>query len=185
MNLKTFGVAVVAITALAALVAPAAATTLTSPEGTAYTSTVEATATNMEMDGAWVTVKCGHSSGKATIEQHGSSIAAGGPLTNLTMTECNYTVTVKNAGSVQVEAGGTLKSTGGEVSIATSVGTCVFTTNGTDVGTGTGTKSTGGHAVLDINSAKIPRTGGNFLCGSSGTLTGSYTITTPATLFLD
>lgn len=181
MNLKTLWLAAIAAAALGALAAPASATTLTSPKGTTYTSTIEATATNLEGHGAFVSVKCGHSTAKATIEQHGESVSAGGNFNTLTFTTCNYTVTVNSVGSVAMDAGGAVKSTGAQVSIATSVGTCVFSTNNTTVGTGTG----GGPAQLDINSAKIPRTGGNFLCGSSGTLTGSYTVTSPSTLFLD
>jgi hypothetical protein len=180
-RLKTLCLIAVVAGALTALAAPASATTLTSPKGTTYTSTIEATATNLKGHGAFVTVECSHSTAKATIEQHGESVSAGGKFSSLTFTSCNYTVTVNSAGSVAMDAGGVVKSTGAQVSIATSVGTCVFATNNTTVGTGTG----GEGAQLDINSAKIPRTGGNFLCGSSGTLTGSYTVTSPSTLFLD
>jgi hypothetical protein len=61
------------------------------------------------------------------------------------------------------------------------VGECVFTFNGTQIGTLT----SGNPAKLDVSSAKIPRTGGNFLCGSSGTWTGSYTVNTPSSLYVD
>ncbi|HXR61107.1 MAG TPA: hypothetical protein VN732_07270, partial [Solirubrobacterales bacterium] len=118
---------------------------------------------------------------------------------------CNFPVTVIKKGSLEVhpikkpEAGkaheactaaqgdtctGTLTSSGTEVTIATSVGSCIFTTSNTSIGLLTPTPDTGGHATLDINSP-IPRTGGNFLCGSTATWTGNYTVVTPSTLYLD
>jgi hypothetical protein len=68
--------------------------------------------------------------------------------------------------------------------MSTSVGTCIFTTASTAIGVLTGTDATGSTAVLDI-SGKIPRTGGNFLCGSSATWTGSYSFTSPDSLWID
>jgi hypothetical protein len=166
------------------LAGTASATVLTSPEGTTYTGSIVATSTNSELDGAFVTVKCGHSEAKGGVESHGGE-TVGGKVSSLTFTSCNYTTTVKQAGTVTVHRNGTLTSSGAEVSIATSVGTCVFTTGSSGPKTDIGNLLEGEPPIYAISSAKIPRTGGNFLCGSSGTWTGSYTITTPSSLWID
>jgi hypothetical protein len=79
----------------------------------------------------------------------------------------------------------TVTSTGTKLTMATSVGTCTYTTNATSIGTLTTTAQTGKTATLDIVSSPIPRTEGNFLCGSSATWTGNYTVTTPDNLWID
>ena len=182
---KMLGLLAVAVTALMAFAGVASATTLTSPAGTTYTSTIKATSTESSLDGAFVTVTCAHSAVEGKVESHGAASTAGGKISSLTFSSCNYPTTVKKAGSLEIHGlgggNGTLTSTGAEIEIATSVGTCIFTTSATDVGTLTG----GTTAKLDIASAKIPRTGGNFLCGSTGTWTGSYTVNTPDTLLVD
>lgn len=190
---KMLGLLAVAVAAMAAFAASASATTLTSPTGTVYTSTIKAESEGTtSLDGAFVTVTCSKSAVEGKVEQHGSGVTVKGNISVLTFTECNFPTTVLKTGSLEahaVEAGteknGTLTSTGAEISIETSVGTCVFTTNATDVGTLTGTNVTGSNPTLDIASAKIPRTAGNFLCGSSGTWTGSYKVTAPATGWID
>lgn len=53
------------------------------------------------------------------------------------------------------------------------------------MGTPFGSVVEGSKAWRDINASKIPRTSGNFLCGSSGTWTGSYDLTTPNDLWVD
>lgn len=198
-HLKLFGLTVIAVVSLMSFAAPASAAWLTSPTGTTYTSLFTATSHSpIELDGTFVTVKCSH----AHLEGHvvGHSPEFGKPvvinLTTHSFTGCNYSVTVAKAGTLlihaigpptgsEVEHTGTVTSTGTEMSVHTSVGTCVFTTSSTDIGTLTGTDDTKGHATIDVNAEKLPRTGGSFLCGSSGTLTGGYTITTPSTLWVD
>ena len=177
---KMLGLLAVAAAALMAFAGPASATILTSPAGTTYTGAIEATSTNGELHGSFVTVKCTHSVAKGSVASHGGAEVHGN-VSSLTFTGCNYATTVGKAGSLTISGTNAVKSTGAEVSIHTSVGTCVFTTNGTPVGTLT----EGTPAVLDINSSKIPRTGGNFLCGSSGEWTGSYDLTTPNDLWVD
>ena len=180
---KMLGLLAVAAAALMAFAGTASATTFTSNEG--ETPSLAATSTNSKLDGAFVTVECSHSEAKGKVEAHGAGVNASGNISSLTFTGCNYTTTVETAGSLSINSSNSVSSTGAKVSIATSVGTCVFTTNNTTVGSLTESSETGGKAVLDINSAKIPRTGGNFLCGSSGTWTGNYTVNTPSTLNVD
>lgn len=196
---KMLGLLAVAAAALMAFVGTASATQLTSPSGTVYTSTISATAGVTELHGSFVTVKCNKSSVSGSVEGHGTSVTAGGLISTLTFSECNFPVTVKKAGSLEIHTeytteedghktqkltangNGTLTSDGAEITIQTSIANCIFTTSGTDIGTLTG----GTTAKLDINSAAIPRTGHSVFCGSSGTWTGSYTVNTPDTLLVD
>lgn len=172
--------------ALAAFATTASASKLTSPTGTTYTSEIGMTSTNWALHGTFVTVKCSHVATRGKVEVHEGGKDAGGKLSSWTMTGCNYTSKVKSEGTIEFTSSQTVFSTGADFEIATSVGTCGFTTNNTFIGNLTDSHDTGENtAVLDHNSAKIPRTYGNFLCGSSGTLTGTSTFTTPDTLYVD
>jgi hypothetical protein len=179
---KMLGLLAVAAAALMAFAGPASASTLTSPAGTtlATGSTIEATSSNSKLHGSFITVECSHSQVKGTVSENATKNKkdAGGSISTLDFTGCNYTVTVSNAGSLSIASNGTVTSTGAAITIHTSVGECVFSTSNTTVGTLTG----GSGATLDINSASIPRTGGSFFCGSSGVWTGNYTVTSPSYL---
>lgn len=177
---KTLGLLTVAAAALMAFAAPASATILTSPEGTTYTGNIVATSTNSELVGSPVTVKCAHSRAEGSVSKHGVG-NAGGTLSSLDFTECNYHTTVNKPGSLEIDSSNNVFSTGAEVTIITSVGTCVYKTNNTSIGSLT----EGFSATHDIGSSKIPRITGNFLCGSSGTWTGSYDLTEPNDLWVD
>jgi hypothetical protein len=187
--IKMLSLAATAAVALLAFAGSASATTITSPSGTVYTSTVKDVSEGaVKLSGSFTTIQCNASAIEGKIEKHGSGVTAAGAVSSMTFTECNFPVTVAKKGSLEVHAtsgsNGTLTSSGAEISIATSIGTCVFTTSNTNLGTVTGSSSTGGAATKDI-SGSIPRTGGNFLCGSSGTLTGSYKGTTPSVAYVD
>jgi hypothetical protein len=181
---KIAGLLAIATVALMALSGSASASIATSPEGTVYTGNVEATSTNAEIHGAFTTIKCTHSLVKFKIEWHGNgtgtTVQVGGNLSYLDFTGCNYETKVKNAGSLGISSSNSVISTGASIEAQTSVGTCVFTTNGTAIGAVT----EGSNASFDIASAKIPRTGGNFLCGSSGEWTGDYDLITPNALWI-
>jgi hypothetical protein len=203
---KILGLLAVAAASLMAFAGSASATTITSPTGTAYTNTITAVSEGAtSLDGAFSTVTCKASHVAGKVESHGSGVTAKGNLTALSFSECNFPVTVEAFGSLEVhpvttnaenkvvacasgECTGTLTSTGAKVKIHTSVGECVFTTENTDVGLITPTNDTGGTATFDIGAhgtGKIPRTAGNFLCGSSGQWTGSYSVTVPDSLYID
>ena len=190
---------VLAAAAFMALAASASATTVTSPSGTVYTSTMKAASegtTTLHNSSLGVSVSCTASSVEGKVQNHGSGVTASGSISSLTFTGCGAdTVTVLKAGSLEVHDktggnnfDGTLTSVGAEITIkngATGV-SCTYTTGtGTDIGTLTGSVSTGGNATLDIESATIPRTGDSILCGSKGQWTGSYKVTTPSTLLVD
>jgi hypothetical protein len=190
--LKTLGPGSVVAIALLAFAGIAQATTLTSPAGTQMK---EGEFVNGELvgsaslHGAFVTIKCGKASGEGIITNAGSSTTTvKGEIFLGTFSECNYPVTVLSTGTTEVHTvgasangNGTLTSSGAKVKLETSVGTCVFTTNGTHLGEVVG----GSPARLKILTAKIPRTEGNFLCGSSGTLTAELVATSPSTVLVD
>lgn len=192
---KMLGLLAVVAAAFMAMTATASATTLTSPTGTTYTGTITAESEGTTtLHGAFVSVSCTTSHVEGKVEQHGVGKTVAGKIVTLSFGGCNYPVSVLKTGSLEVHAvncktycTGTLTGTGSEIKIVTSVGECIFTTSGTHLGTLTGTDDTKGHATLDINSSSIPRTGGSggFFCGSSGTWTGNYTVTTPKELWID
>jgi hypothetical protein len=194
---KMLGLLAVAAAALMAFAATAPATTLTGPEtGKIWTSTITAESEGAtELHGSFVTVKCNKSHVEGAVENHGNAVTAGGNISTLSFSECNFPVKVLKAGSLEihpvvhanpgVETTGTVTSSGAEVTIETSIANCLFTTKATDVGTFTGTNDTGKTATLDINSAGIPRTGHSIFCGSAGTWTGSYEVKTPDSLWLN
>jgi hypothetical protein len=180
-NLKMLGLLAVAAAGLTTFAGSASATTVTSVAGTTYTGSIEATSTNFEIDGPFVTVKCDHSSIDAEVEDHGSSVPVTGQITAFTLSECNYQVTIENSGSFLIESNGSFRWTFVALSLHSSVGKCTYVTNNNKLGSITG----GANAVIDIGPGLFPRTSGSFLCGSSATATGSYTITTPSTLVVD
>lgn len=192
---KVLGLLAVTAAALMAFVATASATTLTSPLGTVYTGTIKAHSSHTELHGPFTSVTCSTSEVEGKVEKHGNTTTAGGKISKLTFTGCNFPVKVLKSGSLEIHpkvheaAGvlvtGTVTSSGAEITIETSIASCIFTTSGTDVGTFTGSNDTGGAAKLDIESAAIPRTGHSIFCGSSGQWTGSYTVTSPNPLYLD
>ncbi|HXR60656.1 MAG TPA: hypothetical protein VN732_04955 [Solirubrobacterales bacterium] len=192
-HLKMLGLLAVAVTALLAFAGTASATTLTSPTGTTYTGTITAESIgSTTLHGSFTDVSCTASHVEGKVETHGVGKTVGGKIGKLSFTGCNFPTTVLKAGSLELHAvncktycTGTLTSSGAEIKIQTSVGECIFTTASTHLGTFTGTDHTGGHPILHIDSANIPRTGGSFLCGSSGVWTGTYTVKTPSTGWLD
>src|SRR6186997_2246856 len=160
---------------------------LTSPSGAYYTESLKAESSTFALDGSFTTVSCKKSSLEGKVEAD-TEYTASGKLASLAFSECNFPVTVVKPGSLEIEAigegQGTVRSSGAEIKINTSVGECVFTTSKTDIGTLTGSNST--NAVLDLSGALL-RTGGSFLCGplEGNALTGSYKVTTPGTLSVD
>jgi hypothetical protein len=189
-HLKPLGLVVVlAAVSLMTWAGTASADRFTSPSGTTYTSSIMADSGNVSLDGSFVTVHCEHSVLEAQVEKHSFfGFDTGGVINYLSFGLCNYSVKVEWPGAMDVSAEGggngdfQLFST--QLSVATSVGTCVFTASGTGTTVGSFTGSSPSNPVIDL-SGKIPRTGGNFLCGSSGTLTGSYEVVYPSTLTVD
>lgn len=190
---KMLGLLAVAAAAAMALATTASATSLTSPEGTTYTGKIvaEAQGGGIVTHNAAETFTCQKSVAEGTIEAHGSSTTASGKVTKWTLSECNTDLVVLKTGSIEIHTekegsngNATVTTSGMEIETKnTGLGmTCIYSTNETDIGvlTGSNTKN----ATLSVSTAKVPRTGGSGLCGSSGTLTGEYKITTPNTLYV-
>jgi hypothetical protein len=193
--IKMLGLLAVAAAAMMAITATASATTLTSPTGTVWTGEIKAHSSHTVLHGSFTDVTCTTSEVAGKIDQHGNGVTVKGNISKLTFTGCNFPVTVKKAGSLElhakthtnpgVETTGTVTSTGAEITIETSIANCIFTTTNTDIGTFTGTEDTGTTSRLDIESSNIPRTGHSIFCGANGVWTGAYTITAPDNLWLD
>lgn len=174
-----------------------AGTTVTSPKGTKLGTGTEIKA---ESEGAvefagTITFSCQ----KATME--GKISSAGGEnatvsaeLSKQTFTECgNHTVEVKKPGSLEVHSlensDGTLTSTGAEITVLTHgifLGTrhCIYTTEKTDLGTLTGSTTTGNTATLDVGPVATSQSATDANCGSAE-WGGSYKVTTPDSLYVD
>lgn len=174
--------AVFAVASLMTTAGAASASTFTSNGGT-YTQSITATSTNMTLSGSFITISCTHSQFTAQVQKHGSTKNAGGAINSLSFTGCNYTMTVKNNGSMDVNGSGYLDLFNTQIVAHTSVGECVFTADSAfGGGTEMGKLTEGKGAVFDFSPGEIPRTGGSFFCGSVGHWTGNYTVTTPTEL---
>ena len=63
---------------------------------------------------------------------------------------------------------------------------CKFSAGaGIDFGTLVGTATTGSNATLDVNGVKLPKVADSPFCGAAATLTGSFKVATPSTLYVD
>jgi hypothetical protein len=189
---KMLGLLAVAAAALMAFAGTASATIVTAPAGTAYTGKIHASTENGHaiLHNAFTTVECSGTV-EGTVETHSLAGTAHGKISVLTFPVCTgtNTVTVAANGLLEIHAGanghGTLTSSGTQVVITNHEfgGTCIYTTNNTQIGTLTPAPTNTGHATLDIT-ASIPRTGGSLgvFCGSTGTWTGNYKVNTPTGL---
>lgn len=179
-GLKFAKMVIVAAAAVMALAGTASASTLTSPEGTTYTGEIVATSGVMTLEMSFMTSQCTSSETRLKVQQHGA-VNVSGAVTAFSFSGCNFPTTINKNGRLEVDSSGTVISTGAEISIQTAYGACVLTTSRTAISSLTG----GSFAVMDINSAKIPRTGGTFLCGTHWVWTGGYTVSKPSSLVVD
>ncbi len=192
--LKMLGLAAIAASALMAFAGTASATLLTSPAGTALTvgkviHAVTPAGTHAVLDSPIGKIEC-NSTVQGSITNAGGGVptkSVEGNLTTLSFTGCTTaTVHVLKNGTLKITSSGggkgALTSTGAEVTVETFGLHCIYSTNGTPIGTVTG----GSPAKLAI-SAEIPRTGGKSgaFCGSTAPWTGSYNVTSPNPLFVD
>jgi len=188
---KLFVLAAVAAAALSSFaVATASATTLNLARGYPISSEAEGTTVLHSVS----KVECSESQvAGTTANEGGATETVNITIETLTFSGCNATVTVLKKGTLAIHTSGgsannngTLTSTGAEVTAYISaLGIdCIYSTNNTDLGTVTGSETTGSSATLDIN-ASIPRTGGSFFCGSAAEWTGAYKVTAPNPLNVD
>lgn len=196
---QMFGLLAVVAAALMAFASMAFATSVTTVTGgAAATPTIRAETTGGPVvlhTSLFATLEC-NGTAEGNVEAHGQGEAVWGRIRSLTLTNCtspgiSVTVTspINVAGSLSVTwtsgYNGILTSTGAQISMYSHTygGTCVYTTNNTKIGTVTG----GSPAILDIEAAAIPRTGGTLgsFCGPTGTWTGSYKVTSPGWLYIN
>jgi hypothetical protein len=180
---------VVAGTASATVLTGAGGSTLGT--GTAISSEAEGTTTLHPPIGD---ISCtGSTVAGEVTNAGGASETVKGPISSLTFSGCNAEVVVLEPGSLEIHTktasadnNGTLTSSGAKVTVTFVGFHCIFTTSSTDIGTVTGSATTGGAATLDIE-ATIPRTGGRSgaFCGSTAAWTGSYKVTSPNPLNID
>ncbi|HET7418100.1 MAG TPA: hypothetical protein VFJ61_10795 [Solirubrobacterales bacterium] len=188
-HLKAYGLAVLSLVLLA-FAGTASATTLTSPAGTAYTGTIKGTSSKITLTNSstFGTFQCEHSEIEGTPSSHGSGVTAVAIVGKWTFSKCTGgkpTSPVAKPGSwefhLTTAPNATWTSNGSEwVWHETLVGTCIFITKNTDLGTLKG----GTPAKIEIGASPLPQESGNFFCPSSATLGGSYTITSPSTLLV-
>lgn len=195
-HLKIIGLAVVAAAAFmsfAGVGSASAAATLTSPAGTEYTGTMHATAepgTTLLLKAVFANVTCTESTihGHVTVN---NSTHAEGPITSISFSNCGSNDPVAiTLGSLTINQKTEVFGSNSAVTVLnTSTGAdCAYgTTTNTKLGTFTQSTSNTSDATIDI-SASLPyiaahSTTSQFLCGATGTWTGSYTVTTPTPLF--
>lgn len=188
--IKTLGLVAVTAVAAMAFAATASATSLTSPAGTTYTGKIIAQLQSSSLivhNSAGEDFECKGSVAEGTVESHGVGVTAKGNISKWTLSECDATFKILKPGSIEIHAtsngNATITSSGMEIEAIGQTMTCIYTTNNTDIGLLTGSKTENARAL--VSSAQVPRTGGSLFCGSTGTLTGEYKITTPSTLYVD
>ena len=199
--LKTLGLAACAAGALMALsVGTASATTLDCSASTACSAptTIHAVNSGIVTLDAAIKIECEESTVEGSASAGGASATPNGAISELTFKKCGgWTVTViegkKGTLEVHTDANdstgtsgnGTLTSNGAEVTVEGFGLHCVYGTKETDIGTVTGSKTTGSTAKFDI-AANIERVGGRsgaFCGGKTSEWTGSYSIDNP--MYLD
>lgn len=185
-HLKILSFAALSAAVLLALAGNASATTLTSPAGTTYTGTVEIESEGtISLHGSFLTVESEEVELKGSVSEHGAARTVRIPLSFLKWIGKNYLIRILKRGTLEWHGlgngNGTITWSGLEMEVETSVGNCIFTTSNTDIGTFT----SGTIPRFHFGSAAIPRTGGSFFCGSSGTLTGTLKLRVPHLLYTD
>ena len=182
--------------ALFAFAGLASAATPTSPAGTTYTGKLHATSEgHVTIHNTIANIQC-NSTLEGAVEVPGGGEPIAIPLSSLTFTGCtnSWHVTTVSAGKLEVHSiagsrNGTVTWTGATIE-ATRLGiTCNYKTEATDVGTLTGSKTTGGTATIDLSGA-LPFHSGSGLCTKEGkgeptSLTGNYSVGTPDYLDVD
>lgn len=176
---------VVAIGILAALPAGvyAANPALTSPAETAYEGALDMSATeSLFLEASIIQVTCTESTIEASLTANEEGIASGA-IESLSLTNCDSTVDVLASGSMKVKAGGEVYLYANRVTFERFGISCVY--GGGPFGTKVGTLEGGKPATLPISAAVPKQSGSSFLCPSTATLEGEYTVTSPEELAVD
>ncbi len=188
--LKILGIAAVAAMALTAFTAASASATTLEVGGAAQNKTVALSASLKSGTSAILSRTDGSLANTCTVSTvAGSTVTpftgttVTGPISSLTFTSCERTVTVHKAGTLHVAfksgTDGTVTSSNAEVTVGSPFGTLNCKTGeGVDLGTLTGTDGTPAtHAEMDINAV--------LNCGflvPSASWKGTYIVTSPTGL---
>jgi hypothetical protein len=194
-HVKVSGLLAVALVAMLVFSASAAATTLTSPSGSAYTGAFKVVSEGeISLENPIGKFVCNWGQ-EGKIEEHGPTVTARGKITSATFTECSVMrpFSVLSAGTLEfhtdsqsADGNGTVTLVGFTITINFNGVPCTYGTGaGLDLGTLTGSKTTGAKATIDTGSVAIPRTAGSLLCGESASLTGSFAVASPTYLDVD
>jgi hypothetical protein len=192
---KLCRLAVLALTALAVMGGIARASTFTSPAGTAFTGTVQGTPLEeiFVIDTAEAfSTECKPAPLEFVAKIHGAALTAQGEVKSVFTEACSSgkDFTTLRTGTLEFHAIGngnaTVTSSGFEFTTtgAAPFGAhCKYKTSSTHYGTFTGSKTTGGSAILHIAKTSIPRVETSSpVCGNFVITNGSYLIKTPAYL---
>lgn len=191
---KFFGLIVLSVALLSVtMMGVASATTLT---GSGGTTLGVGTTFSAEAEGATTLhppfgdIECEKSSLSSEMTNAGGSSSTPTWLVIVYSTgPCPGTVHILKFGILEIHSAnpnGRITWTNLEMTVESFGFHCIFKTNGTEVGTLTGSATTGGNATLDL-SATIPRTGGRSgaFCGSTAQWTGSLKFTSPSVINVD
>jgi hypothetical protein len=157
-------------------------------------ASVENTVTLKEEGFGTVTCTTGVTKGTPNAQSDAATVT--GPISTLTFgaprgtneeeSSCENgaaTINVLKRGSLEIHVigtgpNGTLTSSGAEVTVTKFGIHCIYSTSSTDLGTLTGSTTTGKTATMDIN-AKLNRVATSPFCAEHATWEGSYQVTTP------
>jgi hypothetical protein len=194
--LKTLGLMALATMAMMVGAGGAAASTLT--QAPPFTGTVKAESEEAISMYGVAEIICQKSAMEWSIETHGISAPTGGPLGVFTLKECGKdTVTVFNRGRFDLHAtssgNGTMTWSNAEITVQlhrTIFGFpvthhCIYKPEKIDVGTFTGSISTGGTATLDLRAPGVSQAATDQACGETGEFRGSYKFTSPDYLVVE
>jgi len=195
-HLKKLGLLVIAAVSLMAFAGSAsAAPVLTSPAGTEYTGTIHATlepGTSLLLKAGVLEWTCAESTMHGIVTVNNTThaeiplSAAGFPQTGLSFGKCTKDIAVITPGKLTISDTGTVFTTETRLEIKDKFFgfTCFYGAEATPVDIGKLTAST--PATLDINTTELKRLPGSAVsfCGATGTWTGAYLVTTPASLFI-
>jgi len=192
---KLLGLLIFGVAGLLAFAGNASATTLTTETGFHPASLASLTFHVQLESGSKVTCTGSILSGEEI--DTGSSTTTVTFEARLAFSGCgNDTVVLFKSGSMEFHAvagskasDATVTSTGAQITVLTHniLGTihCIYTTSNTYIGTLTSSANTGSHALIDMNSAKLPTVTTDLACNEGTVWTGTYTISSPTVLNVD
>jgi hypothetical protein len=206
-QLKMLGVAAVAALALMAVIGSATAsakvcstagtgTACGASDGNEYTGAFSATATNATLTSGFVTVSCTDSVATGDIT---NSATGAGTITGLTFSGCTHNLgsggcTASTTASTTAPWAATVThttGTNGTLAVKTVTGEFTCTILGSAVkciykaGEATAVVTGAEPAVVKATSVALEKeAGSNGLCSNEGTWSGTYTVTSPTSLFV-